>query len=342
MCGEGLPTYGTNVLANVINGVGGYPTRNFSSGQFEGVEPISGEKQREVTLERGGKAKHGCSPTCIIQCSSVYMDKNGQYLTKGPEYETVWAHGAHCGIDDLDAIALMDRMEDDIGLDTIETGVALGVAMAGGVLEFGDVQGAIGLLEEVRSGTPLGRTIGNGALATGQAHGVKNIPVVKGQAIPAYDPRPIKGIGVTYATSTMGADHTAGYSIATNVLEVGGYIDPLKPEGQVDLSRGLQIATAALDSTGMCLFVAFALLDIPDALQAIVDMINGRFGLELTCDDITELGKTVLRTEREFNRRAGFDKSHDRLPEFFKTEPLAPHDAVFDVPDEALDEVFNF
>jgi len=342
VCGESLPTYGTNVLARIVNGVGGYPTRNFSTGQFEGVESISGERQHDVILERGGKVNHGCSPTCVIQCSRVYHDKDGQYLTKGPEYETVWAHGAHCCIDDLDAIAQMDRMEDDIGLDTIETGVTLGVAMAGGLLEFGDAQAAINLLEEVRKGTPVGRTIGNGAAATGEAYNVKNVPVVKGQAIPAYDPRSIKGIGVTYATSTMGADHTAGYSIVTNVLEVGGYIDPLKPEGQVDLSRGLQIATAALDTTGLCLFVAFAVLDTPDALQAIVDMINARVGTTLTVDDVTELGKDVLSTERDFNRRAGFTEADDRLPGFFQTESVAPHDAVFDIPDEVLDQVFNF
>lgn len=340
--GTGLPTYGTNVLAKVVDGVGGYPTRNFATGKFEGVESISGEKQRETILERGGRAKHGCSPTCVIQCSRIYNDKDGNYLTKGPEYETIWAHGAHCCIDDLDAIARMDRIEDDLGLDTIETGVTLGVAMAGGLIEFGDADAAIGLLDEVGKGTPVGRVIGNGAAATGEAYNVKNVPVVKRQAIPAYDPRPIKGIGVTYATSTMGADHTAGYSIATNVLEVGGYIDPLKPEGQVDLSRGLQIATAAIDATGLCLFVAFAVLDIPDALDAIVDMINARLDARLTADDVTELGKKVLRTEREFNRHAGFTQADDRLPSFFRTETLAPHDAVFDIPDDALDQVFNF
>jgi len=214
--------------------------------------------------------------------------------------------------------------------------------MAGGVLEFGDWQGVLGLLDEVRNGTPLGRVLGSGAAVTGQVYGVKNVPVVKRQAIAAYDPRTIKGIGVTYATSPMGADHTAGYAVTANVLECGGIIDPLKPEGQVDLSRGLQIATAAIDSTGLCLFVAFAVLDEPDAFQAIVDMINARFGLNLTGDDVTELGRTVLRTEREFNRLAGFTTADDRLPGFFKTEPITLHDAVFDIPDEALDEVFNF
>ena len=340
--GEGLPTYGTNILANVINEAGAYPTRNFSEGQFEGTDPISGETQHDVILERGSVIKHACHPGCVIACSRIYVDEDGNYLTKGPEYETIWAHGANCGIDDLDAIAELDRLDDDYGLDTIEMGVAIGVAMAGGAKAFGDAQGAIDLLHEVGKGTPLGRILGNGAAVTGQAFGVANVPVVKRQGLPAYDPRAIKGIGVTYATSTMGGDHTAGYAVATNILKVGGFVDPLKPEDQVDLSRNLQIATAAVDSTGLCLFVSFCVLDRPEALDAICEMINAQYGLSLTGDGVVELGKTVLRTERDFNTRAGFTNADDRLPMFFKEEPLAPHNVVFDVPDEELDQVHNF
>lgn len=340
--GETLPTYGTNALANVINEAGAYPTRNFSNGRFEGTEAISGERQREVILERGGLAKHPCHPGCTITCSRVYMDEEGNYLTKGPEYETIWASGANCGIDDLDAIAKLDRLYDDYGLDTIEMGVALGVAMEGGALEFGDAKGAIKFIEEVGSGTPLGRILGNGAAITGKSFGVARVPVVKNQALPAYDPRAAKGIGVTYATSTMGGDHTAGYAIAQNVLKVGGDVDPLKPEGQAEISQALQIATAALDSTGMCLFVAFCLLDEPEALQCIVDMLNAQYGGALTTDDVTALGKRILKTERAFNEAAGFTSKDDRLPRFFQTEPLAPHNVVFDVPDSDLDGVFKF
>jgi aldehyde:ferredoxin oxidoreductase len=337
--GETLPTYGTNVLANLINEAGGYPTRNFSTGQFEGTEAISGETQRETIIARGGKAKHACHRACIIECSRIYHDKDGNYLTKGPEYETIWAHGANCGIDDLDAIAQMDRLDDDIGLDTIEMGAAIGVAMAGGLIPFGDAEGAIKLLEEVRAGSPLGRIIGSGAAVAGQAFGVANVPVVKGQALPAYDPRAIKGIGVTYATSTMGADHTAGYAICQNILAVGGEVDPLTPEGQAELSKALQVATAMIDSTGLCLFVAFAVLDEPEAFQCIVDMTNAHLGLQLDGDALTAVGAEVLRLERDFNKRAGFTPQHDRLPAFFSEEPLAPHNAVFDVPDEELDAV---
>jgi len=165
---------------------------------------------------------------------------------------------------------------------------------------------------------------------------------VKNQGIPAYDPRSVKGIGITYATSTMGADHTSGYTIATNILNVGGYVDPLKKDGQVELSRNLQIATAAVDSTGMCIFVAFPALDIAECLPALIDMINARYGINLTGDDVVALGKYVLKTEREFNQKAGFTNAHDRLPEFFKYEPLTPHNALWDFSDAEIDEFWNF
>ncbi|MBI4496223.1 MAG: aldehyde ferredoxin oxidoreductase [Deltaproteobacteria bacterium] len=340
--GQGLPTYGTNILAHIINEAGGYPTRNFSGGRFEGTEKISGERQHDLILERGGKIKHGCHSGCAIQCSRMYHDPQGNYLTKGPEYETIWAHGANCGIDDLDAIAALDRMEDDLGLDTIEMGVTIGVAMEAGLKRFGDARGAVELLEEVRKGTPLGRILGSGAAVTGKVFGVNRVPVVKGQGLPAYDPRSIQGIGVTYATSPMGADHTAGYAITANILKVGGQVDPLRPEGQVELSRNLQVATAALDATGLCLFVAFAVLDKAEAFEAVYEMINARYGLNLGAAEVTELGKKILRVEREFNRAAGFTPADDRLPEFFREEKLPPHQALFTVTDQDLDAVFNF
>jgi aldehyde:ferredoxin oxidoreductase len=177
---------------------------------------------------------------------------------------------------------------------------------------------------------------------TGKVFGVERVPVVKGQALPAYDPRAIQGIGVTYATSTMGADHTAGYAVAPNILKVGGDLDPLKPEGQVDTSRDLQIATAAIDSTGMCLFVAFAIMDQPDTFQALIDLINACYGWNLTADDVTELGRTILKNERDFNTAAGLTAEHDRLPEFFKDQPLPPHNTTFQVKEEELDTVFNW
>ncbi|MCX5860602.1 MAG: aldehyde ferredoxin oxidoreductase [Deltaproteobacteria bacterium] len=340
--GEGLPAYGTNVLTNVLNEAGGYPTHNFTWGRFEGHTKISGETGAALEVERGGSATHGCHRGCVIRCSGIYNDKYGNYLTKQPEYETVWAHGGNCGIDDLDAIAMMDRLDDDYGVDTIEMGATVAVAMEAGLAKFGDAEAAINMVHEVGKGTHLGRILGNGAAVTGKAFAVERVPVVKGQAMPAYDPRAVQGMGVTYATTPMGADHTAGYAVATNILNVGGQVDALSPDGQVDLSRNLQIATAAIDATGMCLFIAFAVLDQPDTFQALIDLINAFYGLNLTGDDVTALGKSILKGEREFNIAAGFTAAHDRLPEFFKNDALPPHNIKFKVKDEDLDTVFNW
>lgn len=340
--GQALPAYGSSVLTNVINEAGAYPTHNFRYGQFEGASKISGETIAELEEQRGGDPEHGCHRDCIIRCSGIYHDKNNQYLTKQPEYETVWAHGGNCGIDDIDAIAEMDRLEDDIGLDTIETGAAIAVAMEAGLAKFGDAGAALRMIREIGEGTPLGRILGAGTETVGKTFGVERVPVVKGQALPAYDPRAVQGIGVTYATSTMGADHTAGYSVTANVLDVGGTVNPLKPEGQVELSRNLQIATAAVDSTGMCLFIAFAVLDMPEVFQALIDMINANYGLSLTGDDVTALGQKVLKIERDFNKAAGFSPQDDRLPAFFKNEAVPPHNVTFGVSDAELDTVFNW
>jgi aldehyde:ferredoxin oxidoreductase len=340
--GQALPAYGTNVLTNIINEAGGYPTYNFKEGRFAGAAKISGEVEAETETKRGGVATHGCHRGCVIRCSGIYNDKDGHFLTKQPEYETVWAHGGNCGIDDLDTIAMLDFLDDNYGLDTIEMGATIGVVMDGGLLKFGDGEGAINLIKEVGKGTPLGRIIGSGAAVAGKVFGVERVPVVKGQSMPAYDPRAVHGIGVTYATSPMGADHTSGYAVATNILGVGGTVDPLKPEGQVDLSRALQIATAFIDSTGMCVFVAFALMDQPETAQSLIDLINAFYGWNWTADDTVEFGKKVLTMERDFNTRAGFTKEQDRLPPFMMAQQLPPHNLTFQVKDEELDQVFNW
>ena len=340
--GSALPSYGTNVLSNIINEAGGFPTNNFKTGTFAGTSKISGETYADLMTKRGGQPTHGCHRGCVIRCSGIYHDKGGKYLNKQPEYETVWAHGANCGIDDPDVIAMLDFLDDNYGVDTIEMGATIAVAMDAGLAKFGDGKAAIDLVHEVGKGTPLGRVLGNGAGITGKVFGVERVPVVKNQAMPAYDPRSIQGIGVTYATSTQGADHTAGYSITANILKVGGFVDPLKPEGQVELSRNLQIATAAIDSTGMCLFIAFAILDQPETFQALLDLLNSFHGLNLTADDVADLGKKVLTMERDFNKKAGFTAIDDRLPAYFYKEKLAPHDALFTVTDEELDSVYNW
>ncbi len=340
--GEGLPTYGTNVLTNVINEAGGYPTYNFKKGQFAGAAKISGEALAELEKARGSNPTHGCHKGCVIRCSGTFVDKDGKYLTKQPEYETVWAHGGNCGIDDLDAIAMMDFLDDDFGIDTIEMGATIAVAMDAGIVKFGDAEAAINLIKEVGKGSHLGRILGNGAGLTGKVFGIERVPVVKNQSMPAYDPRAVQGMGVTYATTTMGADHTAGYAVTANVLGVGGNVNALKPEGQIELSRNLQIATAAIDASGMCLFIAFAILDQPETFQSLVDILSAFTGQNLTGDDVIALGKSILTNERDFNARAGFTNKDDRLPEYFKKESLAPHNVTFQVKDEELDQVFNW
>ncbi|ACX52139.1 Aldehyde ferredoxin oxidoreductase [Ammonifex degensii KC4] len=339
--GQGLPAYGTNVLMNIINEAGTLPTRNFRFGRFDKAAEVSGEKLAEVAVARGGLATHACHPGCVMRCSNVYPLPDGKVCAP-IEYETAWAFGPNLEIGSLDIIGELNYLCNDLGLDTIETGVTLGVLMEAGVIPFGDGEAAIRLLKEVYQGTPMGRIVSSGAAAAGRIFGVTRVPAVKGQGLPAYDPRACKGNGVTYATSPMGADHTAGYAVTANILKVGGYVDPLKPEGQVDLSRNLQIATAFIDSTGLCLFVAFAVLDNPEGLPTILEMINAQYGTSLTAEDAMEMGKNILRAEREFNLRAGFTRADDRLPEFFTYEPLPPHNTVFDVPGEELDQVFNF
>jgi aldehyde:ferredoxin oxidoreductase len=340
--GNALPKYGTDVLVNILNEAGGLPTKNFRMGQFEGADKISGETMYDTIMSRKGDPTHGCHVGCIIRCSQTYNDKDNRYLTSGFEYETIWGFGAGCTVDDLDIIAHVDNICDDIGIDTIETAGTMMVAMEAGILPWGDGHGIVKLLkDEIKEGTSLGRILGNGADFTGQAFGVTRIPTVKHQTIPAYDPRAVKGIGVTYATTTMGADHTAGYSVATNILKVGGHVDPLSKEGQVELSKNLQIATASIDSAGLCVFTAFAIMDYEPVSHALIDMINAQYGTNWTVDDWFNLGKSILRTERAFNKAAGFTNKDDRLPEFFN-EPIPPHNATWDFTGEELDQVYDF
>ncbi|WP_458701626.1 aldehyde ferredoxin oxidoreductase C-terminal domain-containing protein [Sulfurospirillum sp. 1307] len=341
--GEGLPAFGTNVLVNIINEAGGLPSHNFRSGNSENAEAICGETMAENIKARNGSTTHGCHAGCVIQCSQTYNDKDGNYLTSGFEYEMIWAFGANFGIKDLDQIAKIDALMDDLGVDAIETGVTFGLAVDAGLIKFGDGEEAYRILaEEVANGTPLGRIIGGGCGNLGKLYGLVRVPVVKNQSIPAYEPRAVKGQGVTYVTTPMGADHTAGYAVATNILNSGGHIDPLKKDGQVELARNLQIASAAVDSTGMCIFVAFPALDDPKCLPALIDMINARFGINLTADDVTSLGKNILKKEREFNLKAGLTSADDRMPEFMKYEPLPPHNVVWDFTNEEIDEFWNF
>lgn len=342
LTGQGLKILGTAMLANPLNAAGAYPTRNFREGTFEGIDKVSGETMHEVITKRGGNPSHAGCTTCIIQCSNVYVDEKGKYVTSSFEYETIWANGANLGISDLDAIARMDRLCDEYGIDTMEIGAAIGVAMDAGVKKFGDVKGAIELIEEVGKGTPLGRILGSGSWVTGKVFGNPRVPAVKRQAMAAYEPRAVHGMGVSYATSPMGADHTAGWVVNQNIGAMGGKLDPHKAEGQVDASRMVQILTAAMDCTGLCTFVNFPVGDIPEGGQGLMEMMSALYGVDMTFDNVVELGKMVLKTEREFNLAAGFTKADDRLPDFMSEEKIPPHNVTFTVPDKELDRLFEF
>jgi len=336
--GQMLGALGTAGLVSAVNSTGAFPSYNATKGVFEGWEKISGEFLAETIQKRGGQTTHmGCSQ-CIIRCSNVFVDEGGKYVTASLEYETIWSMGGMPGIDDLDVIARLDFLCDDIGIDTMNTGVAIGVAMDAGYKEFGDGQAAIELMEEISKGTEIGKVLGNGPAAVGKHFNHHRVPVVKGQSIAAYDPRGMQGNGVTYATSPMGADHTAGNLVGAYL---GGMLNPLEAEGQVKASRKAQIAMASLDCTGLCM-LAGAALAAPDVSEALLKMINAKLGTQLGADDIPALGIRVLKAELEFNRNAGFTSKDDRLAKFFYVEPLPPHNKVFVVTDEDLDSTFDF
>lgn len=335
---KGLPDYGTNATMDIINDYGGLPTRNFSSGTFEGVDKIGGEALRKTILKRGANPTHPCMPGCIIKCSNTYKDKKGKEITGGFEYECIWALGANCGIDDLDYIAHMNRLCDDLGLDCIEIGDTIAVIMESGYIGFGDKKGAVKLLNEIEKGSPIGKIVASGCVAAGKAFGVKRIPQVKGQGMPAYDPRIIKGIGTTYATSPMGADHTAGFTVSYEVLEIGKSVNSFKPEGKVALSKQFQQSTVFVDSAGLCNFVTFATLGDKRGLNPAVKMINFKYGLKLKEEDLYKMGDEVLEMEKKFNERCGMSKYTSDVPDFMRKEKLDTHDSVYDVDKKELAE----
>jgi aldehyde:ferredoxin oxidoreductase len=325
--------YGTASIVGAVNEMGSFPTRNFSDGQFDQSPQLRGEKLRELVLAREGKVGTRCMPGCVIACRNLFPDESGKPVVGTIQYETIALIGSNLGLGSLDDVARLNYMCNDFGLDTIETGAALGVALEAGLARFGDVEGIIGLLKQVGEGTTLGRLLGCGAVATGRVLGVRRVPACLGQAMPGYDPRTLKGNGVTYATSPQGADHTAG-----NAFGARKEVNPLGVEGQKQLSLRLQIIAAMLDSTGLCLFARPPIIADP---QLMVDMINGIYGWGWTKEDYDRFNRDVLRTELEFNRRAGITQMDYRIPEFMREEPLPPHHAVFDVPDSELDSVFE-
>lgn len=326
--------YGTASLVRLTNTLACLPTRNFSAGQFEGAEAIGGEVMRETILRRAGEGDpaHACMAGCVIRCSNIFAGEDGKSLVSPLEYETIGLMGSNLGIADLDTIARLNYEVNDLGLDSIEIGAALGVACDAGLLQFGDGRRALELMEEIRQGTPLGRMLGSGAGLTGRALGVRRVPVVKNQAISAYDPRAIKGTGVTYATTPQGADHTAG-------LTVRAKIDHTSPKGQAAVSLNAQLNNAGYDTLGACVFAGFGFAASPESIR---DLLNARYDWDLDTDILQALGRRTISLEREFNRQAGFTSADDRLPEWMTEEPLAPIDSVFDVANEDLDTIYTW
>jgi aldehyde:ferredoxin oxidoreductase len=327
--------YGTPAMVRLTDGFGGLPTRNFSSGTFEYADDISAENLRELILARGGEGNttHACMPGCVIRCSNIFAGEDGKTIVSPIEYETVGMMGSNLGIREYDTIGKLNWQANDMGVCSIELGAALGVAAEAGFMKWGDGKRAMELCDEVRRNTPLGRILGSGAGLTGKILGVERVPVVKNQAMSAYDPRAIKGMGVTFATTPQGADHTCGQTIRDK-------INHLLPEGQVEASRKKQIAMAGYDCIGACIFSAFGFAVAPP--ETIRDFINARYGWGVDVSILQLLGKQTIEIELEFNRGAGFTKADDRLPEWMTREPVPPHNVVFDVPNEEMDDVFKW
>ncbi len=341
-----LREYGTASTVMLTQTLGALPTRNFSAGRLDNAEAISGETLHDLILARGGDGTptEACMDGCVIQCSNIFADAQGRLAVAPLEFETLGLCGANLGLTSLDGIARINRLCNDLGLDTIEIGAALGVMMEAAELDtlpaeidraslprFGDAARAAELVAEIGQGTPLGTLLGRGVVAVGRALGVRRIPAVKGQAMSAYDPRVIKGTGVTYATSPQGADHTAGLT----VFAPGDHRDPARA---VALSRGSQLQRAAYDALGLCVFNLGATGQRSDVVLA---MLNEAYGVDLPADWLTTLGCRVIDVERAFNRAAGFTEADDRLPEFFISESLPPTDSRFDVPDTELDSIWS-
>lgn len=327
--------YGTQAMPQMTQRFAALPTHNFSRGTFYDVEKISGETMREFILNRGKPSdpSHACMAGCTIKCSNVFGGDDGKIIVSPLEYETVGLMGTNLDIDSLDSIGRMNWQVNDLGLDTIEIGGALGVAAEAGLMRWGSEEDSLKLIEEIRKGTDLGRTIGDGAVAVGKKFGVERVPVVKGQSMSAYEPRSIKGTGVTYATTPQGADHTCGLTIRAQV----NHLDPTQ---QRDASLNAQLNMAGYDTIGACIFAGFGYAATPDGV--VKRLLRARYGWNDLPDNILqELGKQTIRMEREFNKRAGFTAKDDRLPEWMTKEIIPENGSTFDVSEEVLDHIFD-
>lgn len=315
---KGTMKQGTTAVIAGLRYLGSMPALNYSADKLEGVEKISGDAIEQLNQSRGGKMA-GCMPGCLVRCSIVYNDEKGEHITSSYEYETIALMGTNLGLVDPDIVARLDYLADDIGLDTIELGSAMGVAASAGKMTMGDSASVLALLDEIEKETELGQMLANGVEETARKLGIDRIPAFKGQAIPAHDPRVTKPTGVSYSTSPMGADHTAGIS----------YDDFSSKDGQIDRSLACQVFSAVRDATGYCLLATPA--DDKLLLTFLKDLINARYSLDISEKDLVEIGKQTLKDELAFNKGSEFHSIHEPDPEFIKTEPVGPKSSVFDV-----------
>ncbi|WP_291636028.1 aldehyde ferredoxin oxidoreductase C-terminal domain-containing protein [Clostridium sp.] len=324
-------TIGTISSIEVTGANGVLPTDNFSGKFFPEYKEVGANKFMSNLASRGGRNKLACQPGCVVRCSNSYNDEKGDYLTSGFEYETIAMFGPNCHISDLDAIAKMDRLCDDMGVDTIETANAIAMCMETGKIKWGDSEAVIGLLNELKEGTEFGNLIGQGCEAVGIHLGSKRIPVVKHQSMPGYDPRNTKGTGITYATSPMGADHTCG-------ITMGRAFDDTGRTAQAYVSNKLQVAMCFADSM-MCLF-AFA--QIMPGLPLLGELMAALYGGDSSFKRVSTMGVKTLLTERTYNKMAGMTAKDDRLPEFFYKERSVATGSKFDINDVELEVMFDF
>ena len=316
--------FGTSSVVPVANMLNTFPYKNRREGQSPDAATLDGARIVETFEERGG-GMHNCMTGCIVQCSNIVHDADGNYKTSALEFETLTLLGANCGIASWEDVADLDRLCDELGLDTIETGAAIAIYMDSGEMQFGDAEGAKRIMQEIADGTELGKAIGNGAVATGKRQKHDRVPTVKGQAIPAWDPRPLKATGVTYCTSPMGADHTAGL-----VVNPG-----LPPEEFAQVSQETQLVNAVCDSSGFCQFLQPNMDEIREFYTAMV-------GEEVTRDQIADQGWQCLVDEWEFNKKAGMTAADDKMAECMVTDGVGPeNNIVFDVAEDVVKAAYE-
>ncbi|MBK7453807.1 MAG: aldehyde ferredoxin oxidoreductase [Anaerolineales bacterium] len=327
--------YGTAAMAQMTQRFAALTVHNFSRGTFDNVENISGETLREFTLTRGKPSDpaHACMAGCTIKCSNVFGGEDGKIIVSPLEYETIGLMGTNIDIDSLDSIGRLNWHVNDLGLDSIEIGGSLGVAAEAGLMRWGSEEDAQKLINEIRAGTELGHVLGDGAVSVGKKYNIERVPAVKGQTMSAYEPRSIKGTGVTFATTPQGADHTCGLTIRAQV----NHLDPTQ---QKDASLNAQLNMAGYDTIGACIFAGFGYAATPDGV--VKRLLKARYGWDDLPDNILQaLGKETIKLEREFNKRAGFTAQDDRLPEWMTKEAIPENGSVFDVSEEVLDHIFD-